>query len=68
MRNDTTAGVAPEITGRFGALPAAITEEMAPIWTTSRALFDDRQELFIEHASQVYRLRITRQNKLILSK
>jgi hemin uptake protein HemP len=34
----------------------------------SRELFKSRQEVLIEHAGQVYRLRITRQNKLILTK
>jgi len=47
---------------------ATLAGEVAPVWTNSHALFDGRQELFIEHASQVYRLRITRQNKLILTK
>lgn len=31
-------------------------------------LFKGRQEVLIEHAGQTYRLRITRQNKLILTK
>jgi hypothetical protein len=58
---DPTLGPATPYVSLFGG-------EMAPVWTNSRALFDGRQELFIEHASQVYRLRITRQNKLILTK
>jgi hemin uptake protein HemP len=34
----------------------------------SQALFQGRQEICIEHADQLYRLRITRQGKLILTK
>ncbi len=34
----------------------------------SRDLFRGRQEILIEHAGHAYRLRITRQDKLILTK
>lgn len=34
----------------------------------SRALFGDRKEIGIEHDGAVYRLKITRQGKLILNK
>jgi len=34
----------------------------------SQNLFRGRQEICIEHAGQAYRLRITRQGKLILTK
>jgi len=34
----------------------------------SQALFQGQREICIEHADQVYRLRITRQGKLILTK
>ena len=34
----------------------------------SQALFGGQQEILIEHAGHAYRLRITRQNKLILTK
>ncbi|MCF6354524.1 MAG: hemin uptake protein HemP [Candidatus Polarisedimenticolaceae bacterium] len=34
----------------------------------SQDLFKHHKELVIEHAGQEYRLRITRQNKLILTK
>ncbi|MBP6036866.1 MAG: hemin uptake protein HemP [Azonexus sp.] len=34
----------------------------------SRALFGDHQAVEIEHAGQRYLLRITRENKLILTK
>ncbi len=34
----------------------------------SRDLFCGRQEILIEHAGHAYRLRITRQDKLILTK
>jgi len=35
---------------------------------SSQKLFRGHQEICIEHADQVYRLRITRQGKLILTK
>jgi hemin uptake protein HemP len=35
---------------------------------SSQTLFQNANELVIEHAGQHYRLRITRQNKLILTK
>jgi hemin uptake protein HemP len=35
---------------------------------SSQALFSGKQEIQIEHAGHTYRLRITRQNKLILTK
>lgn len=34
----------------------------------SRDLFRGRQEILIDHADHTYRLRITRQDKLILTK
>jgi len=34
----------------------------------SQALFQGQREICIEHAGQAYRLRITRQGKLILTK
>jgi len=34
----------------------------------SRALFRGKQEIIIEHSGYTYRLRITRQDKLILTK
>lgn len=36
--------------------------------TRSRDLFGERRELVIEHAGFLYRLRITQNNKLILTK
>jgi len=35
---------------------------------SSQQLFQGRQEICIEHTGQIYRLRITRQGKLILTK
>ena len=35
---------------------------------SSQALFNGQQEILIEHAGHIYRLRITRQDKLILTK
>ena len=39
-----------------------------PPWYSSHQLFGGSREVHIEHAGQQYRLRITRQNKLILTK
>lgn len=39
-----------------------------PMRYTSEALFQDGREVLISHAGQEYRLRITRQNRLILTK
>ena len=35
---------------------------------TTKSLFGSRRDLLIEHAGGLYRLRITRNNKLILTK
>lgn len=42
--------------------------EMSQKRLSSNDLFDGDQEILIEHAGQEYRLRITRQGKLILTK
>lgn len=34
----------------------------------SQELFRDRREILIEHANEIYRLRLTSNNKLILTK
>nr|WP_156712890.1 hemin uptake protein HemP [Nitratireductor arenosus] len=39
-----------------------------PRTVTSEALFDGAQEIGIEHGDALYRLKITRQGKLILNK
>lgn len=41
---------------------------MAKRSNTSAELFGDRQEIIILHAGEEYRLRITRNNKLIMTK
>jgi len=48
--------------------PSAKTSTTDTTSISSQALFQGRQEICIEHADQVYRLRITRQGKLILTK
>ncbi len=40
----------------------------APVRINTRELFGDAREVLIEHDNQTYRLRITRQNRLILNK
>lgn len=43
-------------------------QESMPGTITSEILFAGRRELLIKHASESYRLRITNQGKLILTK
>lgn len=40
----------------------------SPLLIDSQALFAGRRELIIEHEGERYQLRLTRQNKLILTK
>jgi hemin uptake protein HemP len=49
--------------------PVAATASQAPVGVVeSERLFQGGQEVVIRHAGTEYRLRITRQNKLILTK
>lgn len=52
-------------------IPAGVAqpgvEPVTPLWS-SDALFQGRQEIVIRHDGQDYRLRITRMNKMILTK
>ncbi len=43
-------------------------QEAAPKTIASEVLFAGKRELLIQHASESYRLRITNQGKLILTK
>lgn len=47
--------------------PAATPASLAPR-VAFATLSDGRREVYIEHAGQVYRLSLTAQNKLILTK
>ncbi len=47
---------------------AAAHADAASTPITSRELFDDRREIRILHGDTLYRLRITRNDKLILTK
>lgn len=47
---------------------AAHTKQPVGTAIDSASLFQGRQEVVIAHAGHEYRLRITRQNKLILTK
>jgi hemin uptake protein HemP len=49
-------------------VPAAPTQRAAPMRLSSRDLFCGRRELVIEHQGQEYRLKLTRNDKLILNK
>lgn len=46
----------------------ALSAELAPLVLSSETLFNGRQEIVIRHEGQDYRLRITRMNKMILTK
>lgn len=49
--------------------PAADSEAGRPeLCISSRSLFGNASEIFIRHCGSEYRLRITRQDKLILTK
>ena len=50
------------------SLPTPLTPESQAIKLDSHALFEGRKEIIIIHQDQEYRLRITRQDKLILTK
>ncbi len=42
--------------------------EAGPTWIDSRVLFGGKSEVLIRHGEQIYRLRITKQGKLLLNK
>lgn len=44
------------------------TSDMAKLVISSEELFNDQQEIIIVHAGEEYRLRITSNGKLILTK
>jgi len=44
------------------------TTDLAKRFINSAELFGDKQEVIIKHAGEEYRLRITSNNKLILTK
>lgn len=50
--------------------PASHSHALSPVQKTygSRELFDGLREVGIEHGGAIYRLKITRQGKLILNK
>jgi hemin uptake protein HemP len=47
--------------------PTGASEEL-PKTVSTQDLFDGQREICIEHDGELYRLRITRRNKLILQK
>lgn len=55
--------VSPAVPSKVAAEAVALNEQIH-----SRELFGSARELMIEHAGCVYRLRITQNNKLILTK
>lgn len=57
--------MSPPLKPAVAAQPAAGLA--TPLWL-SDALFQGRQEIVIRHDGQDYRLRITRMNKMILTK
>ena len=48
--------------------PAAAAEADVPVQSRSEDLLKGRRELLIRHGDEQYRLRLTRMNKLILTK
>jgi hemin uptake protein HemP len=58
-------GAPPVPSSPDGPLRAALPPTRA---IDSRELLDGARELCIEHLGEIYRLRVTRQNKLILTK
>lgn len=50
------------------AAKTRIAGDVGPPVLDSRALFQGARELVIAHGNETYRLRLTRQNKLILTK
>jgi len=67
--NHLIGGSAGDITGEHAAPPIRATLKEAQIKTYgSRELFGGSREVGIEHGGSLYRLKITRQGKLILNK
>jgi hemin uptake protein HemP len=51
-----------------GGLPPVRFDPRLPRMVSSQTLFQGAREIGIEHAGSLYRLKITRQGKLILNK
>ncbi len=51
-----------------GSQEPALSHATSPVVLRSQALFGGQRELLIMHNGEAYRLRITRQDKLILTK
>jgi len=62
--DENSAGGRPDGAGRR---PAA-DQGPAPAWIDSRALLGNKDEVWIKHGDQMYRLKLTRHGKLILNK
>lgn len=66
MADEATAGPATTATTAMAAQVSA-TDRLMPVFSSAE-LFGAATEIAIVHADSVYRLRITRQGKLILNK
>lgn len=64
LRSDSTGSNPPQVKSRFGE--SALEPQLKTYG--SRELFDGSREVGIEHGGSLYRLKITRQGKLILNK
>ncbi|KAB2663452.1 hemin uptake protein HemP [Brucella tritici] len=64
LSGDSTGSVPAQIKPRFGE--SALEPQLKTYG--SRELFDGSREVGIEHGGSLYRLKITRQGKLILNK
>jgi hemin uptake protein HemP len=58
----------PDLDSKPAARRITDARAKAPEITRSQELFGERRELVIEHEGFLYRLRITQNNKLILTK
>lgn len=60
----------PSTSGRDGLAESAVTGAAGPSqsWLDSAAVLRGGVEVLIRHGSDTYRLRVTRQNRLILTK
>jgi hemin uptake protein HemP len=58
----------PRFSSSGRAFPSAVPPTQAPVPLAAATLFAGCKEVVITHAGELYRLRLTRQNKLILTK
>lgn len=67
-RKDEESGVTNDSNPENSAEQVSARQDTEPREWSSQKLFGDRREVLITHGQDVYRLRITRNGKLILHK